>query len=149
MNQIIKTTPFVNIVADPDSIALYGGGASLDFSLFTDPSYGHASYGDSTYKLIPAGTVVTIDEATRTVAPFVHADADPLPAAGTLLVLAQSVSDNPYTAIGSTGKVGLITGGNLYEDQMPQADGSGNLSAAIKAGLGQRFHFQKRFATPA
>ena len=113
-------------IADYNSIALYGSGAPIDFTSFTDASYGAAGQ-----RVIPSGTVVHLVSGKITDG-----------AGGGQAYLLFASVDEALPALGASGH-GLVTGGNVYEAWLPGATGAPRvLTAAQKTALGARFHFQ-------
>lgn len=129
MNRVEKALAIGRkFVADESSVMSYGLGASVDFSAFTDPKFGTAGK-----RVIPAGTVVELSAVTGKVVAYDGTGQAYLTAADALEQTEQG---------GSWGTVGLIVGGVIYENLLPDADGSGNLTNAQKTGLGANFVFQ-------
>jgi hypothetical protein len=131
-----RTTKTIRIgrkfVADEMSVMLYGIGVSVDFSTFTDPKY-----GVSGSKLVPAGTVVEL---------LANGMAKLYDGTGQAYLTAADALEAEEQG-GSNGTVGLIVGGVIYENLLPEADVSGNLTNAQKTGLGSNFVFQKHPTT--
>lgn len=121
-------------VADEASVMRYGIGVSLDFSTFTD----NAKYGANGSKVVPAGTVVEI---------LANGKAKLYDGLGQAYLTAADCLEREEQG-GSNGTVGLIVGGVIYENLLPDADaGTGLLTNAQKTGLGGNFVFQKHPAT--
>lgn len=96
-------------VADYTSLEYYGAGAPLDFATFTDPAYGPAGK-----RRIPSGTAVAIRAA----------DGRIIPADGVLPTFFLFSAAQEGLATDSISGYGVVTGGNIYETQLPQATGT-------------------------
>lgn len=119
-------------IADEATKMHYGLGVSVDFAAFTDARYGQAGA-----RIIPAGTVVGLNAQGLATVPA--ADAAP----GSLYLLASDALERTEQG-GSNGQVGLISGAQVYTNFLPDADeGTGELPAALIAGLGPTFRFQR------
>jgi hypothetical protein len=116
-------------VADEGSIMQYGLGVSLDFATFTDPKF-----GTSGKKVIPAGTIVELNAGGQAVVYDGTGQA----------YLTAAIGLEQEEQGGSYGTVGLIVGGVIFENLLPDANPStGNITAPQKTGLGVNFVFQK------
>lgn len=113
-------------IADLNSIALYGRGAPIDWSLFTD-----AKYGTAGKRRVPSGAAVKL----------VNGKIGPADGTGTSYLMFSEANEDSKTD--SISGYGLVTGGNVYEDFLFDAAGAPRvLAAGLKTSLGSRFHFQ-------
>lgn len=112
-------------VADYQSLDLHGGGAPMNWAAWTDAKYGVAGR-----RLIPSGTAVSVVAGK-----IVPADGS----ADTLLLMSDAREDSPADSISG---YGLVTAGNIYEDQLPDSTGNpAQLPAPVRAKA-TRFYFQ-------
>lgn len=120
-----RTMSMPHWVADYTSLDLHGAGAPMNWDAFTDAKYGAAGH-----RLIPSGTAVSVVAGK-----IVPADGT----ADTLLMMSDARQDSPSDSISG---YGLVTAGNVYEAQLPDATGApAQLPAAIRAKAA-RFYLQ-------
>lgn len=130
MNRTSNILGVPAFIADPHSVTLFGTGAQLDFTTFTDAT----KFGVAGKRKIPAGTVVELNASG--VAVF------PTGTANTPTYLLRSDAEEDSRVAARSG-FGLMTGGNVYETLLPDATGNPRvLTPAFKTALGPRFHFQ-------
>lgn len=125
--RVTKTlTPFW--VADYSSLALHGAGAPINWAAFTDVSFGTAGR-----RVVPSGYPVMLTNGK-----IVPADGS----ANTETLLLMS-SANEGVGSESISGYGLVTGGNVYEAQLPTATGTPRqLPAAVRARISARIRLQ-------
>lgn len=122
----VELTPFW--VADYSSLEFHGAGAPLDFTAFTDPAYGAAGK-----RRIPSGTAVSIRAA----------DGKIIPADGVLPTLFLFSAAQEGQGTDSISGYGVVTGGNLYESQLPQATGAPRrLPVGVRGVVPARIYLQ-------
>lgn len=109
-------------VADENTVRRYGLGASVLWTAFTD-----AKYGTTPNRVIKAGTAVEVNGAGLII-----------PATGNASTRAYLTAADALEREeqgGAQGQVGLIVAAQVYENLLPDADGSGNLAAGVKTAL--------------
>ncbi len=111
-------------VADYTSLDLYGGGAPMDWS-----AWDTAKYGAAGQRAVPSGTAVSLSDAGK----IIPADGS----RDTLLLMSDAKEWLPSDSISG---YGLVTAGNIYEDQLPNAV-NGKLPDAVR-GKASRFYLQ-------
>jgi hypothetical protein len=122
-NFVLGTPAFI---ADLHSITLWGTGAQIDWTAFTD-----AKYGTAGKRKVPAGTVIEFNGAGKMIPG----------ASGPCYLTRTDIEEDSRVA--ALSGYGVITGGNVYETLLPDASGSPRvLTSGQKTALGARFVFQ-------
>lgn len=133
MNRKTFTLGMPAFIADLHSITLWGTGAQIDWTAWTDAKYGAAGK-----RKVPAGTVIAFGASGKIVPPTVNAGAV---TNGPCYVLRTDIEED--SPVASLSGYGVITGGNLYETLLPDASGTPRtLAAELKTALGARFVLQ-------
>ena len=113
----------IRVIADEDSIMLLGLGATVDWASFTDPKFGTAGR-----RFIPAGTAVAITAGKIVVTDGIK----------TTYLMMSDVVESPLFFRGSDDTSGLIAGGVIWEDRLPDST-AGLLPAGTKTAMGTNF----------
>lgn len=113
-------------VADYTSLDLHGAGAPINWA-----AWDTAKYGAAGQRTVPSGTAVSLVDDK-----IVPADGR----ADTLLLMSDAKEWLPSDSISG---YGLVTAGNIYEDQLPDSTGiPAQLPAAVREKA-TRFYFQQ------
>ncbi len=126
----------IKFTADENSLMRIALGGTVKLASFTDTT----RFGTAGQRVIPAGTVVKRD-TDNTLIPSTTSDA-----AGTCYLTATDVVEAPLPGQmrGSDLTTGLLAGGVIYEDKLPDATGTPRvLASGFKTALGANFVWQK------
>ncbi|MBZ9753185.1 hypothetical protein K7W42_20320 [Deinococcus sp. HMF7604] len=133
MNRTTSTLGTPAFIADLHSITLWGTGAQIDWTAWTD-----AKYGTAGKRKVPAGTVIAFNASGKIVPPTVNAGA--VTNGPCYLARTDMEEDSRVAALSG---FGVITGGNVYDTLLPDAAGNPrSIAAELKTALGARFVLQ-------